>query len=403
MYLISQYGKNDCAFTCLSMMLANYHKDKNYLYLKHEDRPYNFKELIAYAKKENMELVGVRITDTNELLKNHKWPIVVLLKGEKRVNHAALLLKVNKKYVYYFDPCFGKRKVPISDFVLRWTRLALITTDNLMKKRCKQTMIIEPIKKDKRILLFFQVVSGLSLLIGTYFLDGKKPLYVSLICFGLFAIFELIFRRYLITALNHIDDEIYKMKIVKPTEGYAPVYETIQKYRYNVLTTLPNLAYGLMISVFIIVVLGLNNFWNLTFIVASFALSLIESFVIKPTFKDKASEIMEDESKIYASENDYQFQFFARKTSEKANKVALNRVLFKYCEIGILIVFSYLMMKFTGIQNITYVLFNLCISLFLINIFNGVFDYATQKDEFDFIKLKLNNYLETPDANKIYM
>ena len=33
MYFISQLGEQDCAFACLKMMLANYQKDKNYLYL----------------------------------------------------------------------------------------------------------------------------------------------------------------------------------------------------------------------------------------------------------------------------------------------------------------------------------------------------------------------------------
>lgn len=397
MYLISQYGKLDCAFTCLSMMLANYHKDKNYLFLKHEDRSYNFKELITIGEQYNTKLIGVRIEDANELLKNKSWPIIVTLKGEKKTNHAVLLTKVTKKYAYYFDPCYGKRKVVFSDFVLKWTKLALII-GHITKTKCPKTSQIEVSKKDKNLLFCYQLFSGLGLLFGVYFLDKNFPLYISLICFVIFGMFEVLFRRYLIFALERIDDDIYNKKVNKPFDGYKEVFDTIQKFRYYALTTLPNLVYGMLVSVFIIVILAMNNFWNLSFVVASFALSLIESFVIKPIVTEKNNQIMEEEAKIITSDSDYDFQYFSRQASSRANKVGLLKVLVKYSEIIILLIFSYLMMRMTGLENVTYVIFNLCVSFFLISSFNSIFNYASQKDEFDYIKLKLNNYLESNDA-----
>lgn len=402
MYLISQYGKNDCAFTCLCMMLANYQKDKNYLFLKHEDRAYNFKELINIAKEYNIELLGVKITESSELLKNKTWPIIVTLKGERNTNHAVLLIKVNRKYAFYYDPCLGKRKILFSEFVNKWTKLALICS-NLTNTKCNKKISIAPKRKDINLLLFFQITSGIGILLGVFFLDKKYPLYISLICFAIFAIFEIIFRRYLIFALNHIDEEIYQMKIVKPNEGYGIVFETIQKYRYNALTTLPKIFCGLMISIFVIIILALNNFWNLSFVIAALALSLIECLVIKPIINEKKNEIAEEESKILMAENDYQFHFFCKKANTKANKVGLFKVAFNYVEIIILLIFSYLMMKLTGVENVTFVIFNLGISYFLISTFNTILNYATERDEFDYIKLKLNNYLESNDANKVYM
>ena len=80
MHFISQIGEHDCGYTCLAMMLANYHHDKNYLFLKHEDKEYSFKELIDEAAKYNMELKGVKITDPFELTNNDTFPIIVVIK-----------------------------------------------------------------------------------------------------------------------------------------------------------------------------------------------------------------------------------------------------------------------------------------------------------------------------------
>ena len=99
MYFISQVGKHDCAFACLSMMLANYHHDKNYLFLKHEDKQLSFKDLQIIGESYNLKLLGVKIDNVNEIANCRNFPIIVTLKLKDNTRHSVLVYRANKKKI----------------------------------------------------------------------------------------------------------------------------------------------------------------------------------------------------------------------------------------------------------------------------------------------------------------
>ncbi len=162
MFFISQVGEQDCAFACLKMMLANYHHDKNYLFLPCENKSYSFYDLVNIASEYNTTLLGIKIGSAEELIHSKKFPFIATLNRKKGTKHSVLVLRVTRKYVYYFDPAIGKRKVAIEMFLEDWTNKALVM-DSFTKTKCPKDFTDFVSKRDKISLPILQIFSGLSL------------------------------------------------------------------------------------------------------------------------------------------------------------------------------------------------------------------------------------------------
>lgn len=393
MYFISQAGKEDCAFTCLSIFLANFNKDKNYLFLKHEDRPYNFKEIICIAQKYNMNLLGIKIPNAQELMNCKTFPFITVVKPKGQSPHSVIVLKANKRKVIFYDPQLGKRTMDFFLFLDRWTKYALILKD-FVKTKCDVKPISFIKKKDKIILPLVEILSGLFLLTGTYFLDKEKYFYLPIIFMSLFVIFEIIYRRSLVSAMRHIDENIYSRKIPKPKIGYCELFETIQKYKTASLTLSSSLVSSILIAIFIAMVLVANNYMNIIYLCLVLGISCFESFIFNPSFKSNEAIICEYENQVTNASLDYQFSFFAKRASESAHQLAYKKVLLRYVEIAILLIVSTVIMYLTGAANLAYIVFYLCINIFMIETFNKLFDCLSQKDQYDSLRSKVINYIK---------
>ena len=141
MYFISQVSQHDCGFACLKMLLANYHHDKNYLFLPTRDGPYSFKDLTEIAKEHHMEAIGIKISDVKELKEGREFPFIVNLEKKKGFKHSVLLLAVRRKHVKIFDPESGKRTIPLELFYDQWDQKALIVNrpKNYEKVKCTRS------------------------------------------------------------------------------------------------------------------------------------------------------------------------------------------------------------------------------------------------------------------------
>ncbi|MCR4912121.1 MAG: hypothetical protein K5925_06390 [Bacilli bacterium] len=393
MYFISQSGKHDCAFTCLAMMLANYHKDKNYLFLKHEDRNYSFKELMILAESFNMTLLGVQIESVGELTKSDKFPFIVTIKVSEKAFHCVLLLKATKKYVLVYDPAVGKRKIGLREFEEVWTNKALIVK-NYMKSSCPFVPPTFIAKKDKVTLPLWQILSGVSLLAGTYFISKDALIFIPIALFSLFVVFELVFRENLVGAMRRMDAEInsYSLDITK--EKYYELYSNIERYRKAALTKTPNIIYTMLIAIFIIIILILNGTINLVYIALAFGYSIFEAFVFEPFIEMRAKEIIEDEKKISLCENDDEYYHYSQEAREKAYHLGIVKTVFTYLGVAIFLVATILVMALSQVVSVTYVVFYLCIILFLKSNFIKVFSFNKQEEDYDNYLNKLINSLK---------
>ena len=393
MHFISQIGEHDCGYTCLAMLLANYHHDKNYLFLKHEDREYSFKELIDEAAKYNVELKGVKIPDPFELTNNDTFPIIVVIKLENEARHSVLLLKANTKKVVYYDPAFGKISESFVDFASKWTKHALIVT-----KYEKTTCDIKPdnfiATRDKITLPIFQILSGASLLLATYFIDRAVVMYLPIIFFVLFFVFELLFRDNLIRAMRRMDTRIDNYEIDVPKGKYHDLFVATEKYRAKALTRTPDIINASLISAFLIFILIINSRMNLIYVALVIFLAFIECFVFTPFLNKKTIEVNKQEQNIQNVDSVEEYQILANSTRENAYKIGQYRTVFTYVSIGILLFMSILLMAVSDVVNLTYVVFYLCVCLFLRMNIIKVFSFDELSQERDKEHVKIICYLK---------
>lgn len=389
MFFISQVGEHDCLFSCLKMMLANYHKDRHYLYLAADlTKSYTYYDVVEIAKSYNTELVGVKIELPNELLKCKKFPIIVTLKKKKGVRHSVLLLKVNKKYVTIYDPSSGKQKMPFESFLFAWNHRAIIVGEYI-KTKCPIDFPDFVSKKDKIILPILQIIGSSSLLIGTYFISEKAVFYLPIIFFGLFAIFEILFRKGLIDALKRMDEAIYSYKLEKGESKYFDVYQTIEKYRSIALSIIPSIIYEALVSVAISIILILNDYINLAYVILPIILAVLDVFIYQPFYHSEGVRIAIREQDIDDVQSDEEFKMLSQEIHKDAYRVGLNRSAFTYLEVAVLLTIIVTIMAFSHIVSSVYVLFHLCITLFLKQNFAKILESGNQIEELDKIKAKL--------------
>ena len=393
MHYISQIGEHDCGFACLSMMLANYHHDKNYLFLKHEDRQYSFQELIDVAKEHNMSLLGIKVNDPFELTTYDKFPLIAVLKLDGGARHSVFLLKANSKKVTYYDPAVGKVSESFVNFISKWTKSALIV-EEVMKTTCD----IKPdnfiAKRDKITLPFFQILSGISFLLATYFIDRNTSLLVPIIAFSLFFIFELLFRDNLIRAMRRMDTNIEQYEIDVPKEKYHNLFVATEKYRLKALTRTPDIINACLISVFLIFILMINDTHNYIYVLLTVFLVVVECFILKPFLNKKSVEVDRQEQSLLKVDNANEYQMLARSTRDSAYKIAMYQTAFSYISIGIMLFVSILLMAVSNVVNLTYVVFYLCVSLFLRLNLKKVFSFDEMSREKDKELAKIICYLK---------
>ena len=302
-----------------------------------------------------------------------------------------LVLKANRKYITIFDPLCGRRKIPTEIFMSEWTKRALIPPSEKVKKKCETIYPDFINKRDKIILPILQVISGVSLLVGTYFINSSVKFYLPVIFFTLFIVFELLFRFELVNAMKRMDEEIFAFGFRGQNKNYMDIYKTIEKYRYHALTSTPSFLGSIMIATFISIILVMNSTINIVYIVLSASLAVINVFLYQPFFQNKSLEVADKESEINEVQSDYQFKMKSDEAHTLAYALGLNKNIYFYIEIAVLLLTIILAMTITKVINITYILFYLCISVFLHQTFVKMLEYGSKSEEFDHVKAKLIN------------
>lgn len=401
MYFISQVGQHDCAFACLKMMLANYHHDKNYLFLPGKKDAYSFKELKDIASKYHMNTLGIKIKSVQELIGSKEFPFMITLDKGKGIRHSVLLLKATKKYVKVYDPEVGKRRISLDTLYEQWDLRALIIEkeQEYVHVECDFEPIDFISKKDKVALPIWQLASGVSLLLAVYFINSSSYFFIPIILFALFFIFEIIFRKGLINALKRMDDNILNYKItVEPSELYE-FYKVEEKYRYVALSTIPNFIYAALVSIFMTVLLVMNGAINVIYVLLALVLAIVHVYVYLPYHKRKSNELAEEELKIKTVANQFQFRAVVNNTHDAAYQLGLFRNTFSYIEVAVLLMSAVTIMSLSHVVSVIYVVFYLCISVYLKDNFIRLLECSSQSEDFDNQLVKLLHYLDLNVSN----
>ena len=110
-------------------------------------------------------------------------------------------------------------------------------------------------------------------------------------------------------------------------------------------------------------------------------------------------EVVDKEGDILEAENDQQFKLLVTKARDESYKLGFRKNLITYFEIGILLIAIILTTTLSKTFNITYVVFYLCIAVFLKQQFVKIIENSSKDEEFDFVRAKLINSLDLDNKN----
>ena len=279
-YFIQQIKEKDCGFACLKILMANVHKNKDYLYYPQDidDHSYSLAELIKIAKDEKITLKAYRFIKKSEIKNEKIFPILTVCKANQKL-HMVVLYKIRKNNFYIFDPIKGKIKLKERDFYEIWTGEALI---NLGVVKNKYHAKKNNIKETAFILgsSIVQVISFAALATGLYFINDKISFIIPILLFLAYFLFELLYKQVSIIGMKFFDKKVYK-NLESTQRMPNKFFEDISFYKTLFFSTpIQLISIGVSIVLFVIL-LGLNSYLNLINIGLVVVINLFMNFGLK--------------------------------------------------------------------------------------------------------------------------
>ena len=360
MFYILQEDNHSCGIACLKTMLATLNHDSNYLYLpnpKESGERYSFYDLMEFAYTYGFTLSAYTVQDKNCFSLDDGLPMMVSTNRDD-IQHLYLVYKVNDRYVYYFDPAFGKKKVKKADFLAKWDGKVL-KLDNFVKKACpvkRQPLLT---KMEELVMDVLEIAACVCLTLGLWFVSDKYPFYLPIMMFASFAILEIMLRVYCIMVFKRIDERTYtdslKVKKGKMKEFYLTVENN---KRYEVTMNL-NAIYAVMSIVVVSLMIMINGGYSLYYLLFGVLFAGFEVVFLNPYLNKKNQEICEMENNV--SDDDLGL---IKLIHEKAYRYAKITLLYRYVTLGFTLLGIVLIMALSEVISIPYIIFYLCINIF---------------------------------------
>lgn len=397
MYFIQQSNDSDCGFACLKMILAIKNKDKNYLYLfcpDIEHKNYSYKELIDLAKQNGLSLNGYRFTNKLEIKKEKNFPFIASIRN---ANHAVVIKSIKMGRVKIYDPSLGVYSLSLKKFCEIWDGTALLVES--FEKRQYPFAIDNILSIKHRICLAsLQIFDVILCALAIFFMDKKYPsilMWIFTIAFILLAIITLF---YSFNISNKMDKKFESKASNVKSNKYYDYYINCEKLKAKTISYPTNFISALFISVIAMVIILLNGYINIVYIVSSLVVAIIRALVVDPYTRKKNVTMYELENKMRNLDNlnDYMSNVkLCHAHSKSYSKVVLIGTII---EVVTLMMIPVIMMLSNNIANVTYVLLYLCLELCLSKSLRDLLNCSNDKN--DYHLLLSNFYNQTNNKNK---
>lgn len=389
MFYIPQIQEDDCGFACLKMMLAKSFRDSSYLFIPNQKKkgPYSYKELIDIADKYGLIFQGIRFTDKNTIT-SFKFPLIVCLK-DKNEAHAVILKSIRLKKVTIYDPSIGVCTLSKKEFMNSWDGTSLILKE-------KKNVSFHPhklnfISKFEKIMIYvLEMISAVLGILGAFLFNNPDTEIISLILLGLFLLFEISLRLYSVLVMNKMDkrfDEYINIKTYR-NKNLLKLYE---QYKKSEITHSLNSLFNLAISIFLIIIITLNNPLNLIFVFTCLLFALLRSLYFTPLSQKKIREVSSLEKSLNEENDLFKYRRGIKYLHQKAYWYGMITLFAKYFVIVLIVISVYLTMKLSSFQSGSYIIFYGCISIYLFEQLSKVFSLSKQIEKYRKDKVTLIN------------
>lgn len=395
MFFIQQTSDHDCGFTCLKILLANTHHDQNYLFLPSpfkEDENVSFLSLIKEAELYQTTLSPLKATNKEELSSNVEVPFIARLNFDN-VFHAVYVYKIGKKYVYYFDPSKGKKKLMIDEFIYLWTG-ELIAIKEANKYKCPTPKPRFMKLSEQIISIIISLISVLSAVVAVYFINKESYIYLPIIFFSLMLISELIQKKYSLYIMKRIDNRVEEIVGDIKNKDYYGFYSTYEAYKKYLLIN--NISFFSSFCIFLLIslVFIINDKMNFIYIVLNLLLAITYALIVKPMLNEDESIIKEYEARVKKTSDKAEALNYMKEARSKAYRYADKHYAYKYVSIALQVILTFIMMMYNELVSITYII---CYTVLQFYLYENVISILVKSDEFykqDNLLNKIVNYIE---------
>lgn len=377
MFYISQLNNYDCGFACFKMILASLNNNKDFLYLPNKKSDcYSFKDITLLGREYNLDFEGAFFDDKREIKKvrkENKYPFIISIEYKKGHKHAVVVAKTLPFGVLIYDPSIGKSYISYKKLLKLWDGNALF-----VKKYQKIDCPIKfnsPIKKKKMIpSLIFQFCSSLFCILGVLFIDKSSYVFIPIIFFGLFCIFEILFRNSLFELMKCIDRFYYESVSINKDDYYS-FHQTVNKLKQSLIVNPINLIFSIFVSAFLIIICILNGLNYLPFVLLCIFLAGFDILLVEPIQKEKQIKISLIENDIKYAKNNIDYNSRIKYLNEQSYQFGKQELIRKYIYIAALAISNIVIMAMSNIASVSYIIFFLCLEYTLFNNLKVIFGY----------------------------
>ncbi len=397
MYYIPQIGELDCGYACLKMLMAHIHKDKNYLYLPfHEkNQTFSYQQLTTIALKYNIELVGFRVEDEEEIKKNKVFPLIVSLNQENDNKHAVIITSLKWNRVQISDPAKGTYSLGFKKFFSLWDKTGLLIK-NYADTPCPFIYQNNIKMKDYIIPFICQMMTGISGVLSVYFFDKDIPLFIPLLLLVAFGCFEILLRSCLFRIMNRMDNDVLEKLDIKPKE-YNLFHQRFEKFKQMVMSTPLNFFHVFLVCSFLIFIILINDPRNIFLIIAPLLIAFLDAFYLKSFLRKKEEDISRDEKALAKSEGIEDFrqkEFTLHKKTYQYGKMTL---LKKYSFLLIMLIATCGLMISNQQFSIPFIVFYLSVEFALYSNLSTLFSFSEERMKYLQAKVGISNVLHQND------
>ncbi len=367
MYFVSQQKENDCGFTCLKMVLASLHHNKDFLYLPlSKEEAYSFYELIQIGAQYNLTLGGYLFNKKEDLITNFKGPMILEVNVEGGT-HAIILETLNKRRAKIIDPSLGESHVKIDTLFNMWDGKALIV-ESYSKYEGQLEIAKIKVKRGNFDLIILKSISTLALFIGLTFINNSHFL-LPLSFLALCAVAEIFYRLSVIKKMKAYD-KYFTSQLSRPLENLDEL-KVYEDYKSDSLSLPISFIFSLVICIFLIFLCAYNNLYNLIFVIALILFSLLDKLVLKRNLTLN-KEVERKENNLFI-DNGVSFNEKLDSLHSLSYKYAYRDNITKYVELFFTLLLILLSMYLEHILSLTYVLFYFALSLYFKDNLDKVF------------------------------
>lgn len=388
-YYVKQIGQKDCGFTCLKMLLAMYHKNKDYLYYPSPqiESYYSLKDIILLAKKEKLTLKATRVIDKFEFYdyKTRK-PFLAPVKNENAL-HMVLVKRVGKKKLLVYDPALGIYNISKEEFIKKWNG-EMLEVDEVEESKFKKEKIKILPNSYVCVTLFFQVVSFLFLVLATLFIDKNFSFLISFSLFLGYVITEFIYQRFIIKSFKYFDNNILMNDYSLKRKSIKKYFEPMNKFKFTAISSPIQHLNCALILCFGIFILTYNDLANLIIISIIFFAQVCFKIYEKHYLDINITQLELCEKKIFYNEAEDKVDFISsiKKLNDETYKIISYFNFKKYFLMFFSLACCLIYQGFMGNITINFMLFHFFLYIYLEENFDKLLNINKYVDELKYYK-----------------